>query len=312
VESRARYTKADLIQLADEVRLGATDRLITDWIGLGLLDSPSKPGAGRGSGSKPGTWSENQKELFLTVWRKRVEGSIRNLCNIPVYLWLFWGDHHVPLRQAKRAMATWSSRQNVSADSADVAAKQLLNDFGSGPSSRAARELLAEALRGRQPAIEQVHDQLRRAIRRPATVTGAPPLEISADILVDLFTARLAAIAQITQIDDSIWEWARFTSLMATGLYVTNQPVLATDPRYGHIFAGLDHATLVLRACVNLLTMLGMALIGRGGATGSLDDPETWRTQRLRGTIIETQFGPQGLSIRYEVRQPGPGDGRRR
>lgn len=106
MQSSARYTKAELIRLANEVRLGATERLLTDWIELGLIGAPSRRALGRGKGSSGGTWSQNQKDLFLTVWAKRADAPIRDLCNIPVYLWVWWGEEHVALRQVKRSMAT--------------------------------------------------------------------------------------------------------------------------------------------------------------------------------------------------------------
>jgi hypothetical protein len=308
VESPTRYTREWLIREADLIRPGATARLITDWITLGLVDGPHKPGLGRGQGSEPGTWSEDQKMLFLTVWAKRAEASIRDLCNIPVYLWLWWGDHHVPLPQARRALASWAGRNNVSSAAADATAAQLLEDFGGGTVGRATRELLAEAIRGRRPDLDQMRDQLALALGKPVVVSpdGALPVEVGPDMMMEVFEGRLAALGQLNRIDPHIFEWARFTCLLGSQAYGRDQPALAAHPRYPGLFPKLDHQTLMARACLTLLTVLGMALKDRGGQEGTLEDPATWVNLGLMGTIRQTRVSPGGLSVLFDVdRRPG-------
>jgi hypothetical protein len=131
---------------------------------------------------------------------------------------------------------------------------------------------------------------------------GMMPVEVSSDMVVEVFTARLAAIAQLREIRNWMWEWARFTWLVGTGLYGHDQVQLAMDPRYGHLFRQLDHDVLIRDACVTLLTIVGMGLLGKVGAAGSFENPLTWRDQSLVRRIIETRPGPQGFSINFEVR----------
>jgi hypothetical protein len=299
-----RFTRSDLIREADLIRPGVTGRLITDWIELGLLDHPHKRGKGRGAGSSPGTWSSNQKDLFLSVWRKRPGTPVAVLCNIPVYLWVFWGDEHVPLRQVRRAMATWVGRQRVYLDAADGAAAQLLSDFGRGPSQRATRGLLAEALRVRPPDLEQMREQLVAALGQPVVVqaAGARPIEVSAASLVGILEARLAAMDQLQALDDPVFEWARFTNVVAASAYGQEQPALAGDPLHGRIFVHLEHNVLVAQACRNLLTTLGMALTGPAGPAGTLADPHVWRDRNLRGVIRKTQLTSAGMAVEFQVR----------
>ena len=73
----------------------------------------SRPGAGRGKGSKSGRWPGTQLELLATIVAKReeVQGTkapIVALANIPTFLWLGWGEGYVRIRQVRRAVGTWA------------------------------------------------------------------------------------------------------------------------------------------------------------------------------------------------------------
>jgi hypothetical protein len=102
-------------------------RLITDWVEKGLLDRPTVRGLGRGKGTLA-TWPEEQLQLFLLLLGKRRElKRTATLCNIPVGLWLIWGDRYAPLRQVRRALATWADAYaTVKHGRAERTALQLL------------------------------------------------------------------------------------------------------------------------------------------------------------------------------------------
>src|SRR5450759_5370395 len=96
--------------LADARRLGhpVTARLITDWVARGLLDHPHRRSRGRGHGSTKAVYSAHQRELFAVLLAHRAQaGRTSPLTAIPIAIWVYWGDHYVPLRQARRALATW-------------------------------------------------------------------------------------------------------------------------------------------------------------------------------------------------------------
>jgi hypothetical protein len=102
-------TKADLV--ADAAALGVTvsERMITDWVEVGLLDAPTRTGAGRGKGSKPALFPANQRHLFAELIKKRTQtNKISQLAQFPMYLWVCWGDDYVPTRQARKALGTWA------------------------------------------------------------------------------------------------------------------------------------------------------------------------------------------------------------
>ena len=82
-------------------------RLVRDWSERGLLDYPTRRPAGKGHGSKQALYTANQRMLFLALLDKRADNGIRSLARMPVWLWMYWGDDYVPLRQARRAFMTW-------------------------------------------------------------------------------------------------------------------------------------------------------------------------------------------------------------
>src|SRR5947207_3156341 len=99
-----RYTLEQLVGAGMDAGFEPTTRLAKDWASLGLLDHARRRGRGRGKGVE-GTWPESQKELFLLLLAKRPEVKrIATLCNVPVAIWLLWGDDFVPLRQARLAL----------------------------------------------------------------------------------------------------------------------------------------------------------------------------------------------------------------
>ena len=89
----AKYDKKDLLLAAKEGGFDITARMIDDWVSIGLLDRPIKKGLGRGKGLLA-TWSENQRELLLTLLRKRreIKKLLTPLFHIPVWIWLEYGD----------------------------------------------------------------------------------------------------------------------------------------------------------------------------------------------------------------------------
>jgi hypothetical protein len=102
-------TKADLVADAAALGVAITDHLINDWVEVGLLDTPTRSGAGRGKGSKPALFPANQRRLFTELIKKRTQTKkISQLARIPMYLWACEGDDYVPTRQAQKAFRTWA------------------------------------------------------------------------------------------------------------------------------------------------------------------------------------------------------------
>ena len=123
------YTRQQLVEFAGRHGHLIKPRLIADWVAIGLLDKGTARGRGKGKG-KDYLWPENQAQLLLVLLNKRPEAKRSTLCNLPVALWLIWGDAYVPLRQVRRALATWADGWGlVSGSRADRTARDVLDQF---------------------------------------------------------------------------------------------------------------------------------------------------------------------------------------
>jgi hypothetical protein len=104
------YRRSDLLAVAkDEGVPDFTDVMRRDWVAVGLLAEATRELPGR-FGARY-YWPSAQVDVFRAVLRRRRDerGSRRQLCNVPIAYWLLLGEEHVPLRQARRALATFAS-----------------------------------------------------------------------------------------------------------------------------------------------------------------------------------------------------------
>jgi hypothetical protein len=105
-----RFTSNELVALAQAHDPSFKPRTLADWPGYGLLAEAEREGRGpsRGVGR---SWTAPQAIVFLSVVRLRKDGKRRrsDLANVPVFLWLVFGEDYVPLGQVRRALATWAA-----------------------------------------------------------------------------------------------------------------------------------------------------------------------------------------------------------
>lgn len=314
-----RFTKNDLIAQARLRGYEVTERLITDWVENGLLDQPERHGLGRGKGSIA-TWSDWQRQLFLgLLWHRRSNKSVQVLCNVPVWAWLFFGDHFVPLRQVRRALRKWSeTATSASKARGTPAARELVDSFAHPQASARSRKRLEDAvvsilLRGKfepkmlLPHLRQVVDPLKT--RQPRGPIGA---QVSAEDLLDLFRVRYRAILRLKYLDgepaipDALFHWAHMFYLKGTHSYLLNQPTFARDPDLGHLFGRPDLDTIVNRAAIDLVSLLGLALTRTPGLPdASIDNPKIWVDHNLQADVIETRICPDEVEVGLRVHPAG-------
>jgi hypothetical protein len=177
VPGRQEWTRRQLADGAEERGLSVTERLITAWVQNGLLDQPRRRGTGRGS--KPAVWSDHQANLFFALLGHRDRYRISDLTNIPIWLWLNYGDDYVPTRQVRRALRTYAtSALHLTGRAArDEIVPPLLDHFGISRVRPADRVELAEAIaaiaavRGK-PELERNRGRLREILIRIIAPTG--------------------------------------------------------------------------------------------------------------------------------------------
>src|SRR5439155_17789913 len=119
-----------------------------------------------------GVWPIRQAELFvdlLTLRQRRDVGHVALLANLPVLGWLY-GDTDVPLRQTRRALATWCGRHRratgVSRDAAKRAARQLVSSLEHPHASVRDRTALRRFLEESMRAQRFDRDAFRGVVRR--------------------------------------------------------------------------------------------------------------------------------------------------
>lgn len=155
----------DLLMDAADRKFPATVRLIRDWVALGLLDHPQRRGGGADRGSEKAVWPSAQRNLFRLLMDKRPDVTgIVPLCNIPVAIWLMWGEPYVRTAQAQRALATWAGKSGKGSwPTARAQARQVADFLDDLDASRAQRERLIEAL-AKTARARRVDKDLRDAL----------------------------------------------------------------------------------------------------------------------------------------------------
>lgn len=246
----------------------ATDRLLTDWQSAGLLDRPTKRGLGRGKGITA-LWPESQLRLWLLLLDKRRQTSqIPNLCNVPVALWLFFGDTYATLDQVKKSMRTWAMRYGPSRGhkQAKQIARRLVTDLPLKRSNRNSHAALIEHV-----AAAVLHgirdDSERRDLRRRLLVAigvqdgdKLPPT--GPVLLVELVLIRLLAARQLMcdTVPDHVVLWARAWHLFKLQEYLADHEAGDLPSVPGIAFDRPSFDTLISNACRDLLTAIGMAM----------------------------------------------------
>ena len=274
-----RYTLKELQAEARARGFDPSERLIKDWIGLGLLDKADRRGLGRGRGIVA-TWPENQKELLLLLLVKRSEITrIATLCNIPVVIWLWWGDEYVPSRQTLRALSTWAGTQEgTSWRRARWTAEQLVEHYADATATVAQRERLfdlvahaayggpfdAEAVR---VAFDDILDSRQTHVPTAVRMTG--------EGFAFLVEARVTAIRWLRErkVDLQALAWARTEYLTTRREYEQLLPkLIEADPegaakllptsKSGQILLAPTLEEIANSACLAILTLLGIYLLG--------------------------------------------------
>lgn len=273
--SAHRFTADQLLAAAGEHGLRATRRLITDWVSLGLIDRPHHPGRGKGQGSTDGTWSLPQASLFVDLLTLRQRPAnpvtqVAGLTNIPVLAWLWSGDDlDVPLRQVRRALATWCgrhrSRKQVGAARARSIAREMVKQIENPHATRSDRHALQQLLEQsiRQNTLDA--DQLRALVDRvfdPHQVgrsVGPAQAPLTAASHSRLLEAQATGYLELETFTEQEFEDARVSYRQTRREYTELQPALASSREPSPLrFDDIDFESVLNTACPNLLLTLGM------------------------------------------------------
>jgi hypothetical protein len=260
----------DLVADAAEAGHQITVRLLRDWTQAGLLDRPQRRPAGRGRGSNPALYPENQRKLLLTLLSKRPGNGIPGLARIPVGIWMYWGDEYVPLRQARQAMLTWIGDPRVSLRRAKQTAQAILGQLDNPAATPAARRELRKVLTNIGYTGQLDADQLERAVfdvfepgsRQIRRAVGHPATPLMAESVIGVARARLTAVTllQEARVSDEAFYQARHAHLMAYAEYAVNQPRFAgsAPAQRPGMYEPVTAERALNDCCTNLLTAIGL------------------------------------------------------
>lgn len=328
------YTRAELLEQANTRNLSLSDRHLTDLIEDGLMNGPSKNGL-PGGGSEA-IWPQEQLDLLLTVLKKQQEldqqaghhvYARKLLCNIPVCVWLYWGEVYIPLHQVKRAMVTWSRAYRHSPKSKAKQSAQHITRLSASPRSdkddkdELIKRLITLATTGEGLKDDEMEDflYLFKDVIDPENMgeaKGPAHAKLSAEAIVGLIHARLSAMNRlsahsggISSVPDAIWQWARTTHLFTSKLYAQAQPEYASDPTLHSEIRGFfeppNMSEMLNNACVHLLAFLGLGMLDEPlpGLPPFLQ-PQVWKTGEVTSSIrtyavVSPLFLPDGNRYTY-------------
>lgn len=280
VAAPERYTRDEMLGAARKGGFAPSKRLLSDWVSLGLLDQSTRRGLGRGKGTEA-TWPQQQLNLFLALLEKRPTVShIAPLCNLPVFLWLWFGDEFVSTRQARRALMTWggANRHSSSWRAARAAAVNIAGQFAHPDANERALErfitAIARATYGAPFDAEAVLGAFRDVFdpHGENRSIGPPQVRFRPEYFVALVKARLAALEALRrdEVDDQAFEWARGEYQTTRREYEQLIPRIAEDPEAVQLFFRTTPAGVVVpdttlddvanHACADLLTLTGIYL----------------------------------------------------
>jgi hypothetical protein len=270
---------------------------VEKWVTYGLLDLGSQRGRGQGRGALF-QWPHNQLELLLVLLKKHKEVTrSRVLLNIPVGIWLYWGDDFVPLRQVRRAMASWADTGKRRAKHPWQSMARRIVDSVADPASRRpdrelAADLIVELVRDRKSEVADLGEVLAGVVgmKDPAAFTDG-------ERVAQLLLAQASALTELPRLPDEVFVWARAFLLLGQGTYGTDHAQLAKDPRFGALHEAPSFEGFVQRACNHLVSALGLYLT-QPEAPGLPDflKPELWIEGRAR-LQASAHYEPSRLRI---------------
>jgi hypothetical protein len=259
------WTAQQLVAAADAAGQKATRRLITDWSTNGLLDRPTRRGLGRGKGTVA-TWPDSQRNLLLALLKQRASTtSLTQLFNVPVGIWLYW-DNVIPLRQARRALGSWvgATVPERSWHRARRSSRQLVDQLDLPPQTAGIQDELVDVLAQAAHTGELDPAALEAALSPldhiPRTRQNREGIRPSCGDVLARLSAHFSAIQHLDQLPDDLYSWARIAHRTVLAEYLQDHPILDDTSAALQLSAQPQWSYLISRACLDLLTIIGLRL----------------------------------------------------
>ena len=281
------FARADLVREAKAAGYEVSERLVTDWSSLGLLDHPIRRSKGKGGGrGATYLYPTHQRDLFLSLLQHRGSGQgVARLTVIPVSVWLLWGDEFIGLPQVRRALSTWAGGVpwERSAERAQQMAKKAVRELaasGAEPEAKAALQTaLADVVFNRHFDKEQISPLVRAVVDPKGTGRRHGPIGQSVEEVTESLGSLITGMTTFEHASNAAFIEARMRYRQTVASYTAEWPRLSSNPIVGTLFERPSLEFFVNRACRDLLTHLGLRQVATD--TGrSLPPPELVRWTR--------------------------------
>jgi len=271
-----RWTATDLVDSASVAGLAASPRLIRNWVEEGLLDRAYVKGRGPRKGVD-GLWSDNQRDLFLTLLRMAGQQDVRRnapLANVVVWLWVALGDAYVPIRQVRRALRTWAvPARHPAGSSAAATARSVVERLahrGAAPRARRRfRDVVTRAQAGEAVTSAELVAAARPAIDPPGTdrPRGPAGAGLSAAVYGDYVEFVVSGADAVLldrggeELPDFVLKRARAIYRESRAEYATRWREYAKDPDLGFLHSDPTIDAVLPEACRDLVLCIGVILV---------------------------------------------------
>lgn len=269
------FTKKQMFHALHSQGLRVDESFLEDLQKLGLMRPPShRKGKGRGMGRVSGLWSGQQVELLKSLCQLRDRQKLHSVaarCNLPVWVWLYWGDDYgITLEQVQQVMTTWAKRvQFLSREEAHRGAHHLVDlvaNHNTGGKRQAQQELAKLLYDGVEDA-DTLSESLAHASDPMRPANGPRQLPVTPDLITDMIRSRRTAITALVdrqRLPDIQWLWARHAHLSSMSSYLQDLPGYAHEASgtsVAALFSQETLETLLPRACIELVSVLGTGLL---------------------------------------------------
>jgi hypothetical protein len=263
-----------MVEEARKTGYDVSERLVTDWASLGLLEHPERQKGTQGKKGALYLWSDYQRGLFLALLHHRSSVKhVGELATIPVSLWLLWGEPWIELRQVRRAMSTWIGGHLTasSEEKAEASARAIVNSFARPGSTRTQRRNLREEMFwvGREGEFDRdrVAPLLTAVIDPTGSGKGFGPFQASGTNIADYYYFLTRAARKLDSLSDGLFVEARARYRDFLLGYLANWAFLHDLPEYGPGFEQPTMEVMINNSCRDLLGTIGQLLAARERGT---------------------------------------------
>jgi hypothetical protein len=240
-----------------------SERLVTDWAQLGLLDHPRRAPRPKGSGQGAFyQWSDNQRELFLLLLRwRQVVRSVGALAEVTVAVWLYRDDEWATLAQVRRVLKTWRGRSPRSYEQAERDARTIwraaFGDIQVPEDRRRFIKALTDLTYRRVADEANVRELVVALFKRVRGHQSWGPFSFDAEDVARWIYMLIAGVERFEKLDDDLWNEARKRHRQLIFVYSREWSRLSQDPQVGWLFEDQTSKPFITNACEILLAGLG-------------------------------------------------------